>query len=162
MGSTYKVSIDGKNRLTHNRDLDIDHLLTLDVKQQLYNYRDTYDLPKEGYPVSDGWDAPTTKLEGHGSGHYLSALAMAYASCQDAQKKAQLLANLRTMVDEMRSCQERTFVWDEKLGRYWEARDLAPEEELRELKGTWSAFNEYKKDYKHYGYGYLNAIPAQH
>ena len=157
-----KVSIDGKNRLTHNRDLDIDHLLTLDVKQQLYNYRDTYDLPKEGYPVSDGWDSPTTKLKGHGSGHYLSALAMAYASCQDPQKKTQLLANLRTMVDEMRTCQERTFVWDKKLGRYWEARDLAPEEELRELKGTWSAFDEYKKDYKHYGYGYLNAIPAQH
>ncbi len=157
-----KVSIDGKNRLTHNRDLDIDHLLTLDVKQQLYNYRDTYDLPKEGYPVSDGWDSPTTKLKGHGTGHYLSALAMAYASCQDAGKKARLLENIRTMVNEMRTCQERTFVWDEKLGRYWEARDLAPEEELRELKGTWSAFDEYKKDYKHYGYGYLNAIPAQH
>ena len=157
-----KVSIDGKNRLTHNRDLDIDHLLTLDVKQQLYNYRDTYDLPKDGYPVSDGWDSPTTKLKGHGTGHYLSALAMAYASCQDAGKRTRLLENIRTMVNEMRTCQERTFVWDEKLGRYWEARDLAPEEELRELKGTWSAFDEYKKDYKHYGYGYLNAIPAQH
>ena len=157
-----KVSIDGKNRLTHNRDLDIDHLLTLDVKQQLYNYRDTYDLPKEGYPVSDGWDSPTTKLKGHGAGHYLSALAMAYASCQDAQKKARLLENIRTMVDEMRACQEKTFVWDEKLGRYWEARDLAPEAELRELKGNWKAFDEYKKDYKHYGYGYINAIPAQH
>lgn len=157
-----KVSIDGKNRLTHNRDLDIDHLLTLDVKQQLYNYRDTYDQPKEGYPVSDGWDSPTTKLKGHGAGHYLSALAMAYASCQDAQKKARLLENIRTMVDEMRACQEKTFVWDEKLGRYWEARDLAPEAELRELKGNWKAFDEYKKDYKHYGYGYINAIPAQH
>ena len=157
-----KVSIDGKNRLTHNRDLDIDHLLTLDVKQQLYNYRDTYDLPKEGYPVSDGWDSPTTKLKGHGAGHYLSALAMAYASCQDTQKKARLLENIRTMVDEMRACQEKTFVWDEKLGRYWEARDLAPEAELRELKGNWKAFDEYKKDYKHYGYGYINAIPAQH
>ena len=87
---------------------------------------------------------------------------MAYASCQDAQKKARLLENIRTMVDEMRACQEKTFVWDEKLGRYWEARDLAPEAELRELKGNWKAFDEYKKDYKHYGYGYINAIPAQH
>ena len=157
-----KVSIDGNNRLTHNRDLDIDQLLSLDVKQQLYNYRDTYGLPTDGYPEADGWDSPTTKLKGHGSGHYMSAMAMAYASCPDADKRARLKENLRTMVDELRACQERTFVFDEALGRYREARDLAPEAELRELKGTWADFDAYKKDFAHYGYGYLNAIPAQH
>ena len=157
-----KVSIDGDNRLTHNRDLDIEQLLSLDVKQQLYNYRDTYGLPTDGYPEADGWDSPTTKLKGHGSGHYMSAMAMAYASCPDADKRLRLKENLRTMVDELRRCQERTFVFDDALGRYREARDLAPEAELRELKGTWADFDEYKKDYAHYGYGYLNAIPAQH
>ena len=157
-----KVLLTGDNRLTHNRDLDIDQLLSLDVRQQLYNYRDTYGLPTEGYPESDGWDSPTTKLKGHGSGHYMSALAMAYASCTDREKKARLKANIRQMVDELRQCQERTFVYDKELGRYREARDLAPEEELRTLKGSWEDFNEYKKDYAHYGYGYLNAIPAQH
>ena len=157
-----KVRINGDNRLTHNRDLDIDQLLSLDVRQQLYNYRDTYGLPTDGYPEADGWDSPTTKLKGHGSGHYMSALAMAYASCTDAQKKAQLKANIKTMVDELRACQERTFVYDKELGRYREARDLAPEAELRELKGTWADFDNYKKDFAHYGYGYLNAIPAQH
>ncbi len=74
-----RVSIDGDNRLTHNRDLDIDHLISLPVKQQLYNYRDTYGLSTDGYPESDGWDSPTTKLKGHGSGHYMSAMAFAFA-----------------------------------------------------------------------------------
>jgi Uncharacterized protein conserved in bacteria len=157
-----KVKLTGYNRLTHNRDLDIDHLLSLDVKQQLYNYRDTYGLPTEGYPESDGWDSPTTKLKGHGSGHYMSAMAMAYASCADAEKRARLKVNIRQMVDELRLCQERTFVYDKELGRYREARDFAPEEELRDMKGTWEAFDTYKQDYAHYGYGYLNAIPAQH
>ena len=157
-----KVSIDGENRLTHNRDLDIQNLLSLDVKQQLYNYRDTYGLPTDGYPKADGWDSPTTKLKGHGSGHYMSALAMAFASCQDEKQKAQLRTNIKTMVDELRACQERTFVYDKKLGRYWEARDFAPDSELREMKGTWADFDNYKKDYSKYGYGYLNAIPAQH
>lgn len=157
-----KVQITGDNRLTHNRDLDIDNLLSLDVRQQLYNYRDTYGLSTDGYPVADGWDSPTTKLKGHGSGHYMSAMAFAYACCPDKGKKAQLKANLKLMVDELRMCQERTFVFDEKLGRYWEARDFAPEEELKTMKGTWEAFNEYKKDYRKYGYGYINAIPAQH
>jgi len=157
-----KVAISGNNRLTWNRNMDIDHLLTLDVRQQLYNYRDTYGLPTEGYPEADGWDSPTTKLKGHGSGHYMSAMAMAFASCQDEAKKEQLRQNIRLMVDCLRQCQERTFVWDERLGRYWEARDFAPEEELSAMKGTWADFDRYKQDYRHYGYGYLNAIPAQH
>ena len=157
-----KVSIDGDNRLTHNRDLDIDQLISLPVKQQLYNYRDTYGLSTDGYPESDGWDSPTTKLKGHGSGHYMSAMAFAFACCQDKEKKDILRRNITEMVNELRMCQEKTFVWNEQLGRYWEARDFAPEEELRTMQGTWADFNRYKQEPAKYGYGYLNAIPAQH
>ena len=156
------VSIDGDNRLTQNRDLDIDQLISLPVKQQLYNYRDTYGLPTEGYPEADGWDSPTTKLKGHGSGHYMSAMAFAFASCQDKAKKNILRRNITEMVNGLRECQERTFVWNEQLGRYWEARDFAPEEELKTMQGTWADFDRYKQAYEKYGYGYLNAIPAQH
>ena len=156
------VQLTGHNRLTNNRDLLIRQILSWDVNQQLYNYRDTYGLPTEGYPVADGWDSPTTKLKGHGSGHYMSALAFAFASAQDESLRSELRNRIRRMVDELRMCQERTFVWNDSLGRYWEARDLAPEAELRQLKGSWTAFDTYKKDYRHYGYGYLNAIPAQH
>ena len=156
------VQLIGQNRLTSNRDLDIRTLLSWDVRQQLYNYRDTYGLPTEGYPEADGWDSPTTKLKGHGSGHYMSAMAFAFASTQDAAVRDELRRRIRLMVDELRQCQERTFVWNDSLGRYWEARDLAPEAELVTLKGNWKAFDEYKKDWRHYGYGYLNAIPAQH
>lgn len=157
-----QVMLTGDNRLTANRDLDIDALLCLDISQQLYNYYDTYGLPTNGMPESDGWDSPTTKLKGHGSGHYMSALAFAFAGCTDPVCKEQLRSTIRRMVDELRMCQERTFVWCDSLGRWFEARDLAPEEELRTLRGTWEAFDEYKKDWQHYGYGYLNAIPAQH
>lgn len=157
-----KVQLTGDNRLTHNRDLDIDNLLSLDPKQQLYNYYDTYGIPTTGCPVSDGWDSPTTKLKGHGTGHYLSAMSMAYVSCQDKQKKALLQSRITLMLDEMRRCQERTFVWSDSLGRYFEARDVAPEAELRDLKGSWKDFDAYKQDYRHYGYGYMNAIPPQH
>ena len=167
------VRLLGDNRLTNNRDLDVRMLLNLDITQQLYNYRDTYGLPTEGYTVSDGWDSPTTKLKGHGTGHYLSALAFAYAGARDGDKvtlkngqtvevKAELLKRIERMVNEMRECQERTFVYSDSLGRYLEARDYAPESELQQMKGSWNAFNQYKKDYKKYGYGYLNAIPAAH
>ena len=36
------VEITGDNRLTSNRDLDIRTILSWDISQQLYNYRDTY------------------------------------------------------------------------------------------------------------------------
>ena len=156
------VRLIGDNRLTGNRDLDVKNLLSLDVTQQLYNYRDTYGLPTEGYTVSDGWDSPTTKLKGHGTGHYMSALAFAFAGTDDPATKSALKERIKRVVDELRACQELTFVWDEALGRYREARDLVPEEEFDKLEGTWAAFNEYKKDPQSYGYGYINAIPAQH
>lgn len=157
-----EVSVDGQNRLTHNRDEAIREICSWDVSQQLYNYRDTYGLSTEGYTKSDGWDSPDTKLKGHGSGHYMSALAQAYAVATDPEQKAILRRNIIRMVNELRECQERTFVYDKQLKRYWEARDFAPEAELREMKGTWAAFDEYKKHPEKYGYGYLNAIPAQH
>lgn len=156
------VSIDGDNRLTHNRDEAIREICSWDVTQQLYNYRDTYGLSTEGYTKSDGWDSPDTKLKGHGSGHYMSAIAQAYAVATNPEQKAILRKNITRMVNELRECQEKTFVYNKELKRNWEARDFAPEAELREMKGTWTAFDEYKKHPELYGYGYINAIPAQH
>lgn len=156
------VSIDGDNRLTHNRDEALREICSWDVTQQLYNYRDTYGLSTEGYTKSDGWDSPDTKLKGHGSGHYMSAIAQAYAVATNPEQKAILRKNITRMVNELRECQERTFVYNKELKRNWEARDFAPEAELREMKGTWAAFDEYKKHPELYGYGYINAIPAQH
>ena len=156
------VSIDGDNRLTHNRDEAIREICSWDVTQQLYNYRDTYGLSTEGYTKSDGWDSPDTKLKGHGSGHYMSAIAQAYAVATNPKQKAILRKNITRMVNELRECQEKTFVYNKELKRNWEARDFAPEAELREMKGTWAAFDEYKKHPELYGYGYINAIPAQH
>ncbi len=156
------VTINGDNRLSHNRDEALKEICSWDVTQQLYNYRDTYNMPTTGYTTSDGWDSPDTKLKGHGSGHYMSAIAQAYAVTKDPKQKAILKANITRMVNELRACQEKTFVWNDSLGRYWEARDFAPEQELKDMKGTWAAFDEYKKHPERYGYGYLNAIPAQH
>lgn len=156
------VTIDGDNRLTHNRDEAISEICSWDVTQQLYNYRDTYGLSTEGYTKSDGWDSPDTKLKGHGSGHYMSAIAQAYAVTNNPEQKAILRKNITRMVNELRECQELTFVYKDDMKRYWEARDFAPEAELKDMKGTWAAFDEYKKHPELYGYGYINAIPAQH
>ncbi len=156
------ISLDGNNLLTSNRDEALAAICSWDVAQQLYNFRDTYGLSTDGYSMADGWDSPDTKLKGHGTGHYMSSVAQAYAVTRDPKQKEILRKNITRLVNELRECQERTFVFDKSLGRYREARDLAPESEIRNLKGTWAAFNEYKQHPENYGYGYLNAIPAQH
>ena len=54
----------------------------------------------------------------------MSALALAYAAATNPSHKEILRRNITRMVNELRECQERTFVWSEKLGRYLEARDF--------------------------------------
>lgn len=62
-------------------------------------------------------------------------MAMAYVACPDKAKRQQIKKNIKLVVDQMRECQERTFVFDKELGRYREARDLAPEAELQTMGG---------------------------
>ena len=57
------VTVDGDNRLTSNRNLDIKTILSWDVSQQLYNYRDTYGMSTEGYKVADYKERPHTYAE---------------------------------------------------------------------------------------------------
>ena len=72
----------------------------------------------------------------------LSMFAAGFVGCSQKrewnhdQRKAMreaLRRNIARMVDELRECQERTFVWCDSLGRYWEARDFASEEELGKM-----------------------------
>lgn len=155
------VQINGTNRLTNNRSLAVARIAGLDVTQYIYNYRDSVGLSTSGYTSPSGWDNTTTKLKGHGTGHYMSALAFAYNSNPTTTQKATLLANMNRMVDEIRECQERTFVKNGS-GEWIEARDYFDDSRLQTAQGTWTAFNAYKTEYEQEGYGYVNCIPAAH
>lgn len=58
------------------------------------------------HPNFTNWADGTFRLDGHVGGHYLSALALAYASCRDTETKAQLKARMDDMVSEMKKCQD--------------------------------------------------------
>lgn len=62
----------------------------------------------------------------------MSAIAQAYAVATNPEQKAILRKNITRMVNELRECQEKTFVYNKELKRNWEARDFAPEAELRD------------------------------
>ncbi len=63
------------------------YLLDLDPDRLLHNFRVNAGLPSSARPLG-GWEAPDVELRGHTVGHYLSALALMYASTGDARFKA--------------------------------------------------------------------------
>ena len=76
------------------------YLLSLDPDRFLHMFRVTAGLPSNAEPYG-GWEAPAVELRGHSLGHYLSALALLYASTGEDQ--------LKTLVDslvaELAKCQ---------------------------------------------------------
>lgn len=92
--------------LTQNRDRDLVYLKLLDNKRMLYDFYMTFGENDKiaGVEPLGGWDAPTGLLRGHSTGHYMSALALAYASTGDAEIKAKL----DEMVSEMRRLQKKS------------------------------------------------------
>ena len=63
-----------------NRDKFIRGLAKTNPDRFLYNFRDAFGQKQPaGVKPLGGWDNQTTRLRGHASGHYLSAIAQAYA-----------------------------------------------------------------------------------
>lgn len=62
------------------------YLQFLDINRLLHTFRLNVGLSSTA-TACGGWESPTTELRGHSTGHYLSALAQAYAGTGDASYK---------------------------------------------------------------------------
>lgn len=79
------------------RDLNIKVLLQYDVDRLLAGYRKEANLPEKA-KIFPNWDG----LDGHVGGHYLSALAMNYASTKNEECKKRM----DYLIAELKACQE--------------------------------------------------------
>ena len=82
-------------------ELDGQYLLSLDPDRLLHTFRVNAGLPSSSKPLG-GWEAPDVELRGHTVGHYLSALALMYASTGDVRFRQRA----DTMVAELADIQE--------------------------------------------------------
>ncbi|MCM1107451.1 MAG: glycoside hydrolase family 127 protein [Clostridium sp.] len=57
------------------------------------------------YPNFANWGSGNFRLDGHVGGHYLSALALAYAASHDTDMRSRLKLRMDEMVDRMDECQ---------------------------------------------------------
>ncbi len=122
---------------------DTDRLLTPYVRQAGLNTGD-YAGWLTAHPSFPNWGSPDFNLDGHVGGHYLSALALAYAACHDADKRSALKTRLDYMIRVMKDCQDvydsnteglRGFIGGQPMNDAW--KRLYASQDLS-LRGTGS------------------------
>lgn len=90
---------------------DVDRLLTPFVRQAgLDATTDTtspYYKWQSKHPIFTNWGDSSFDLSGHVGGHYLTALALAYAACHEDVMKAQLKERLDYMLTVLKHCQDQ-------------------------------------------------------
>jgi len=103
-----RVTLDRDSRgrdtpFIRNRDKFIRGLAASNPDSFLYNFRETFGEPQpEGALALEGWDSQTTRLRGHATGHYMSAIAQAYASTgYDPALQETFLKKMNYVVDAL-------------------------------------------------------------
>lgn len=129
---------------------DADRLMTPFIRQAGLHERQgsRYYGWTDSHPSFSNWGLKEWSLEGHVGGHYLTALALAYAATDDAQTKRQMKERLDYCLAIVRDCQEafagdtcgmRGFVGGQPINQIWTGlyrRDLT---EFRKY-GYWVPF----------------------
>lgn len=92
-----------QSKFVENRDKFINTLAKTDPNSFLYMFRHAFGQPQpEGVKPLGVWDTRDTKLRGHATGHYLTAIAQAYAGTgYDKVLQANFLAKMETMVNTL-------------------------------------------------------------
>ncbi len=90
-------------KFIENRDKFITGLANTNPDNFLYMFRNAFGQEQpEGAEPMGGWDSQQTKLRGHATGHYLSAIAQAYAGTgYDASLQANFADKMEYMVNTL-------------------------------------------------------------
>ena len=88
--------------LQQAREWNRAYMMRLANDRLLHNFRVNAGITSHATPLG-GWEAPHSELRGHFVGHYLSAMAMLYASTGDAELKAKA----DELVSGIADCQDK-------------------------------------------------------
>lgn len=90
----------------HAMELNDSVLLAYDVNRLLQPFQKQAGITQTGAPFINWSGEIGVGLDGHVGGHYLSALAISYASSRDAVTKSRLKANAESMLAQLKLCQD--------------------------------------------------------
>ena len=153
LDSPLKTAMDGNARLL--LQYDADRLLAPFIRQAGLHTKSgsKYYGWLTAHPSFSNWGLSSWSLEGHIGGHYLTALALAYAAERDEALRAQLLERLDYCVGVLKDCQDafatntqglKGFIGGQPINQIWTglyANDLT---EFRHYGGWVPFYCEHK------------------
>ncbi|MGE5420836.1 MAG: beta-L-arabinofuranosidase domain-containing protein [Chloroflexota bacterium] len=148
-------------KFIENRDKFMTGLANTNPDNFLYMFRNAFgqEQPAGAEPLG-GWDSQQTKLRGHSTGHYLSAIAQAYAGAgYDATLKANFADKMEYMVNTLYELSQMS--GKPKAGK----GDFVSDPTAIPLGHGKSVFNSdlsaagIRTDYWNWGKGFISAYP---
>lgn len=144
-----------------NRDKFLRGLAATNPDSFLYNFRDAFGQPQPpGTNPLQGWDNQTTRLRGHASGHYLTAIAQAYESTAfDPALRATFLQKMNYLVDTLYDLSQKSGSPAQAGGPAVADPTKVPIGPGRQAYDSNLRTEAIRTDYWNWGIGFISAYP---
>ncbi|MFZ2339612.1 MAG: beta-L-arabinofuranosidase domain-containing protein [Bacteroidales bacterium] len=152
---------DHKTKFIENRDKFITGLAATNPDNFLYMFRNAFGQEQpEGAEEMGVWDSQETKLRGHATGHYLSAIAQAYAGTgYDAALQASFAAKMEYMVNSLYELSQLSGQPGSAGGEYVSDPTAVPPAAGKTGFDSDLSVEGIRTDYQNWGKGFISAYP---
>lgn len=146
---------------TENRDKFITTLAKADPNSFLYMFRHAFGQQQpEGAKPLGVWDSRDTKLRGHATGHYLTAIAQAYASTgYDKTLQASFSEKMAYMVNTLYELSQLSGKAQEAGGAHVSDPTMVPYGPGKSAYDSDLSDEGIRTDYWNWGTGFISAYP---
>lgn len=156
------ADLDGhQTKFIENRDKFLTTLATTDPDSFLYMFRNAFgqQQPKEAEPLGV-WDTQETKLRGHATGHYLTAIAQAYASTgYDKTLQANFKDKMEYMANTLYALEQLSGKPKEAGGKFVSDPTAVPFGPGKSTYDSDLSPEGIRTDYWNWGEGFISAYP---
>jgi DUF1680 family protein len=152
---------DHKTKFIENRDKFFTGLIATNPDNFLYMFRNAFGQTQpEGAKPLGGWDSQQTKLRGHATGHYLTAIAQAYASTgYDAELQAKFAGKMEYMVNTLYDLSQMSGQPRTAGGEHVSDPTAVPPAAGKAGYDSDLSTEGIRTDYQNWGKGFISAYP---
>jgi DUF1680 family protein len=150
-----------ETKFIENRDKFIRTLAKTEPNSFLYMFREAFGQKQpEGAKPLGGWDTEDTKLRGHATGHYLSAIAQAYAGTgYDKTLQANFSRKMEDMVNTLYSLSQLSGTPKDGEARHVSDPKAVPYGPKKSSFDSDLSKTGIRTDYWNWGKGFISAYP---
>lgn len=152
---------DRGTKFIENRDKFVQTLAQTDINSFLYMFRHAFGQPQPAGAKPLGvWDSQETKLRGHATGHYLTAIAQAYASTgYDPALKANFEQKMAEIVDVLYTLSQLSGSPAPSVAEFIADPTLVPMGKGKQAYDSDLSDDGIRQDYWNWGKGFISAYP---